>query len=674
MSHRMECACEAPWERRTPHATPAGGHGMFEPANECFYQPELKDLEAVLKLAARSCGAASLHLFVCAAGGDVAEAHSVPVAGESGRPLSSAIAGVRTCCRAAGDGLPLPSGTLSLDVLPEVRSLLWVPPGSSVPDEVLDHLRSAIRRSLQTRQQLARHAIERSRLRDFARASGDWLWETDESDCCSWVSPNFESCTGYAAELVVGRPVRPHRELDWLGQPVVPPRTFAQVLASRGLVNVVCGMGRRDRRRVISIRAVPRFRADGAFAGYRGVCRDVTDRVRLEQDSQLKAAAQEANRAKSEFLSKVSHELRTPLNAILGLSELLMERRALSPEGEAWGWLKIINSSGQYLLGMVNGLLELGRIEQGTSRLVIEDVAADEVVRFARMISSEGDGRAGAVTVRERYVGPSPVVKADRLAFEQIMVNLLSNAYKYNRPGGAIEVTVEQRETWVELSVSDTGIGIPPQRRGELFKPFHRLGAEQGSIAGSGLGLSICKALATSMGGDLAVESVEGQGTTCRLRLPAGNAAADGPTVPGQPLDGDAGDVAPQQVLYIEDDPVNALLATEAVRSIPGWRITVLGTVKDGIAFARRAAPDIVLLDMNLPDGDGFQAFDHLRRHSFARWPSCVALSADCMPQQIAGALAYGFDGYWTKPIGVAELRRRLLRLASDRRLPLDTV
>ncbi len=642
---------------------------MFEPVHPGVTEGQLRELQPVLSLAAQACGCASLHVFLTLGDGALLEAHGAGACGVCGdgpgAPSVGEIDLVRAVCLFDPGTVPLPPGTQVLMLSPKLRAVLWEPCGQPLPAQVVACVREAILRTVQKHQLLTRLNVERVRLRDFARASGDWLWETDESDVCQWVSPNFEACTGYAATQVVGHAVRPHPELDGFGDPVGPARNFAQCLTTREPISVVCAMGKTERRRVISIRAVPRYLANGAFAGYRGVCRDVTDRVRLERDAREKAAAEQANRAKSEFLSKVSHELRTPLNAILGLSELLQERRVVPADSEAAGWIKIIASSGQYLLGMVNGLLELGRIEQGKLSLTIEDVSVHEVVRFA-LLTVGGDGRSG-LQVRERHVSPDPVVRADRLALEQIIVNLLTNAQKYNRPGGSIEIWSEVRAGQVVVGITDTGIGIAPERRGDLFKPFHRLGAEQAGVQGSGLGLSICQSLAVAMGGTLEIDSVQGVGTTCSLALPAGAPAPARDRQVTVVSVYDLEDIEPRRVLYIEDDPVNALLASEAIQAIPGWQVSVADCASQGVQLATTQRPDIVLIDMNLPDGTGFEVLDRLRQIVPMRQVPCVALSADCMPQQVADALRHGFQGYWTKPIAVAELRRRLIRLSGAR-------
>lgn len=652
--------------KRTAQVT---GLSMFDPLLPGGVERPLRELQPVLSLAAQACGCRTLHLFLAAGDGALFEAHGANACGECGdatdAPPASEADVVRAACLFEQGTAPLPPGTQLLPLSPRMRAVLWEPSGRGVPPQVVACVREAVVRTVQKNQLLTRLNVERVRLRDFARASGDWLWETDASHVCNWISPNFEACTGYPATQVVGHAVRPHPELDWFGDPVAPARTFAECLATREPISVVCAMGRTQRRRVISIRAVPRYLAGGAFAGYRGVCRDVTDRVRLERDAREKAAAEQANRAKSEFLSKVSHELRTPLNAILGLSELLQERRVVPADSEAAGWIKIIGSSGQYLLGMVNGLLELGRIEQGKLSLTMEDVSVRDAVGFALLIVG-GDGRCG-LQVRERHAVDQPVVRADRLAFEQILVNLLTNAQKYNRPGGSIEIWTEQRGDDMVVGITDTGIGIAPERRGDLFKPFHRLGAEQTGVQGSGLGLSICKALAVAMGGRLDIDSAPGVGTTCSLTLAAGAPAPQRDRHTPAASVYDLEDIEPKHVLYIEDDPVNALLASQAIQAIPGWQVSVADCASDGVRLAGMHHPDIVLIDMNLPDGTGFEVLDRLRALDVMRQVPCVALSADCMPQQVADALKHGFQGYWTKPIAVAELRRRLIRLAGAR-------
>lgn len=512
------------------------------------------------------------------------------------------------------------------------------------------------------------HHEARQRTADFARASGGWFWETDADHRCVWLSDNFEQCTGYPPQRVVGLPVYDRHLLDAFGQPCTPARTFIQQLDGRVEFRTLSAMGYGERTRLISLSGVPRFRPDGRFAGYRGMSRDVTDRVRLERDASEKVAAERASRSKSEFLSRVSHELRTPLNAILGFSQLMRSRgHATSPQAQEW--LHMIHRSGKRLLTMVNELLDLTRIEQGQLTLSIQDFAIEDVLALA-LATVRADSRHDGIAVRMPPAPSRHFVQGDRGAVEQVLINLLSNAFKYNRQGGSVSVSVSEGEA-VRVTIEDTGVGMSESALADLFQPFNRLGAERSDVPGSGLGLAISRALASAMGGTLVIASHVGAGTTCTFTLPCGDECRTMITEPSR-LDGRGGvsDLAAasrRRVLYVEDDPVNQLLLQEVVESIPGWCAEVARTGQSGLQAATRSRPDLVLLDMNLPDANGRDVLGWMRAVPELASLPCIALSADAMPQQVAAALAAGFDDYWTKPFDVGDIRRKLIAVMGTR-------
>jgi CheY-like chemotaxis protein len=335
-------------------------------------------------------------------------------------------------------------------------------------------------------------------------------------------------------------------------------------------------------------------------------------------------------------------------------------------------WLQSIQRSGQYLLSMVNELLDLGRIEQGRFPLTLTEFALTEPLTLAQMVA-RADAAHPDVTLQLDLQEAHTPVKADRMAVEQILVNLLSNAFKYNRPGGRVDVSVDTSGDFVRVFVADTGIGITPERREGLFQPFQRLGAEKTRIPGSGLGLSIARALAERMGGALVLESSAGVGTLATLSLPRGESAAPPEdTGPERRTAYDTLSDVGVLLLYIEDDPINQILVQETVRALEGWTLLLADDGATGLRMAREHEPDIVLLDMNLPDATGVDVLRALRADPVLGGRLCVALSADAMPQQVSQAMAAGFDDYWTKPINVRELRRKLLSLAARLAPPRD--
>ncbi len=400
-----------------------------------------------------------------------------------------------------------------------------------------------------------------------------------------------------------------------------------------------------------------------------GLFQDITEREAHAQALRAQAEAERASRAKSEFLSRVSHELRTPLNGVLGFAQLLQHRA-----GELPGWttepLRLIRQAGDHLLTLIDDMLDLGSIESGTPRLQLGPVALDAVVLEAlRLVAPQA--LAGGVALRPW--GPSGAwVQADATRLRQVLLNLLSNAIKYNRVGGEVRLLLDEDHAtlgtaaWT-LRVVDSGPGISPERRRELFQPFNRLGAESSPVPGSGLGLTIARHLTQAMGGALDLAPPGGHGTELRVTLRRCNPA----------LAEQAGrDVAAVlsaaaapgacRVLYVEDHPVNAMLVSEALAvQQPRHLLRVAETGEEGLAMMADERPDIVLLDLNLPGADGYEVLARLRAEPAWAGMPCVAVSADAMPEELARARAAGFDDFWTKPLTMHGLADRISKLVA---------
>jgi PAS domain S-box-containing protein len=376
-----------------------------------------------------------------------------------------------------------------------------------------------------------------------------------------------------------------------------------------------------------------------------GVNWDVTDAKQAEAAQQQTEVAERASQAKSQFLARMSHELRTPLNAVLGFTQLLqIEER----DGSRVAKLGHIRAAGEHLLSLIDGVLDLSSLESGSLRLQPQALDLAELVEQALPLVADLARRHGVRLLRGDVPG---VLHADRTRTLQILVNLLSNGIKYNRPGGEVRIASRVDGQTVTLQVSDTGRGMSAQQREHLFEPFNRLGAERDGIEGTGIGLTIVHALVAGMGGRIEVVSELGRGSRFDVTLPrAGSAHARELPRPQHaapaPLRGQRG-----QLLYIEDNPVNVLLVEELVNGLSGLRIACETTGTAGIALALLLRPDLVLVDMQLPDFDGFEVLRRLRAHADTAAIPCIALSANAMPEDIELALAAGFADYWTKPI-----------------------
>jgi signal transduction histidine kinase len=370
--------------------------------------------------------------------------------------------------------------------------------------------------------------------------------------------------------------------------------------------------------------------------------------------------AVQANRAKSDFLSRMSHELRTPLNAVLGFAQLL----CMSGGGERerrWG--EEIRRSGEHLLHLIEDLLDLARIEAGRVSIELRPVAlaplVDEVFSLVRAAYPHSKAELSWHT----QVG-HPQVMADALRLRQVLVNLVGNAVKYNRDDRRIEVFAEPAAgNSIRVGVADRGIGVPAEREGELFSPFARLGRERSTVQGAGIGLSVSRALVELMGGRLGFQRREGSGSVFWIELPA-SAAGTG-TAGEMDIAIDADPPEGQLLLYVEDNAANRQLLIDYFSRSPTWRLAWTDTGREALEAARQLQPRVILLDIHLPDMNGYEVAAALRGDPATRDIPIVAVSADAMPADVERGRAAGFSSYLTKPIDLEGLRLTLGRIAS---------
>jgi PAS domain S-box-containing protein len=386
------------------------------------------------------------------------------------------------------------------------------------------------------------------------------------------------------------------------------------------------------------------------------VTRDVTERVRLEQlEQQARETAEAANRAKSEFLSRMSHELRTPLNAVLGFAQLL-ELEDLSPEQQEA--VAHILKGGRHLVDLIDEVLDISRIESGRLNLSpepvpVDDLLADTLDLIRPLATQHGIHLLGFGAKCGGYI------LADRQRLKQVILNLLSNAIKYNHPGGTVSLSCEAAgEERLRIEVADTGPGIRPEHLPLLFTPFERLGAEQTGVEGSGIGLALSRRLTEAMGGLLDVVTAVGQGSTFRVELPA----AEGPLERYERLNGGAS--APEaplpprrgKVLLIEDNLANVKLVERILAQRVGVEIVAAMQGRLGLELAREHRPQLILLDLHLPDLNGDEVLRRLRDHPATAAIPVVMVSADATRGEVQRLLAAGAAHYLTKPLDVRQL------------------
>jgi PAS domain S-box-containing protein len=427
---------------------------------------------------------------------------------------------------------------------------------------------------------------------------------------------------------------------------------------------------------------------DSAAEGLVANSRDITERKGFEEalrDAMAEAemareAAERANRAKSEFLSRMSHELRTPLNSVLGFAQVLARKEIPPDQRKA---VDHIQKAGRHLLNLINEVLDIARIESNRQALSLEPVQARAVVaEVMNLIQPLAAERGCAIEGCD--LDESWYVQADRQRLTQVLLNLLSNAVKYNRPGGRVWLGCEKMEAGgassLRLSVSDSGLGIPQTSMGELFTPFARLGAEQTPVEGTGLGLALSLRLVQAMNGTLKARSTAGEGSTFTVELPLVDSPLESWTParaamlekhpPGARL-------KPATLLYVEDNLANLALIETVLTVRP--EITVVPALQGqlGIELATEHQPDVILLDLHLPDMSGVEVLRRLRAQERTRDIPVIIVSADATPDIMQRLQDEGANAYLTKPIDVDELLSAIARSLdqrpeSERRIPTD--
>jgi len=385
--------------------------------------------------------------------------------------------------------------------------------------------------------------------------------------------------------------------------------------------------------------------------------------ARKRDESELIAArnaAERANLAKSEFLSRMSHELRTPLNAILGFAQMLALPGKGALDARQADDVEEILKAGRHLLAQVNEVLDLARIDSGRIELSLEPVGvAAAVADCLAQVKPLAAQRGLAMTAA---IDGALAVQADHTRLNQVLLNLLSNAIKYNRDGGQIDVTAAAAGERLRIAVRDTGRGIAPEKLPRLFKPFERLESSYDGIEGTGIGLALVKRLVEAMGGEIGVDSAVGAGSTFWFTLPAARLpglpglpapkVGAGGTAPDRPPAGQPG----RRVLYIEDNPANLKLVRKMLATRPDLVMSEAPDAERGLEIAGREPPDLILLDINLPGMDGFAALRQLQTMPETASIPVVAITANAMKHDIERGKSAGFADYLTKPLDIAQL------------------
>ncbi|MEY2526124.1 MAG: hypothetical protein QOE73_895, partial [Verrucomicrobiota bacterium] len=394
---------------------------------------------------------------------------------------------------------------------------------------------------------------------------------------------------------------------------------------------------------------------------------DISERKRAEVAlREAKETADRANRAKSEFLSRMSHELRTPLNAILGFGQLLDRQ---NPTDTQRSRISHIIGAGRHLLDLINEILDISRIEAGRMQLSVEPVcmgdALAEAIDLMRPLAAERSIELLGPVKMDNH----SYVLADRQRFKQVLLNLLTNAVKYTPIVGRVTVSCgESGKDKLRVVVSDTGAGIPAEKLSRLFTPFDRLGAEQSDVQGTGLGLALSQRLILAMGGTIGVDSDVGHGSTFWVEL----SRTVSPLQELSPLkkvkaskQKDAASTEKRKILYIEDNLSNVKLVEQILEEQPDIELMTAMQGKIGVDLAREHSPDLILLDLHLPDIPGWEVLEQLKASDQTRHIPTIVISADATSPQIKRLMSAGARDYLTKPLDVDQFVRVLEETAS---------
>ena len=387
---------------------------------------------------------------------------------------------------------------------------------------------------------------------------------------------------------------------------------------------------------------------------------DVTDDVQAAEELRTaRATAESASAAKSEFLSSMSHELRTPLNAILGFAQLLERDRKNPLDTRQLQRLQHVLRGGEHLLRLIDDVLDLAKIEAGGITVSLEPVDLAPVV--TEVLDTLGPmAERAQITLVPPALTVGPTVVADRTRLAQILMNFGSNAIKYGRAGGRVELVVEAGPVRTRVSVADDGIGIPADKQERIFEPFQRAGQEAGPIEGTGIGLTISKRLAELMRGGVGFARVEGQGSRFWIDIPNHQVAAADARAQATPAPGPAPRAAETStrhtVVYVEDNPSNIAFMRDLLEELPSVELLTAPTAEIGLELIRAHVPAVVILDINLPGMSGFDALERLKSWPETQDIPVLALSAAALPRDTARGKEAGFYRYLTKPVKVAEL------------------
>ena len=515
-----------------------------------------------------------------------------------------------------------------------------------------------------------------SRLQTIMDSVIDGIITIDEGGIIESINPAAERIFGYKTEQLIGKNVTlimpesfrvAHEDGRRRAKETGELRIIGQYLEVEGL--------KKDGLIFPLAIAINRMKLQDRYV-FTGILRDITNQKQKELELvQAKDEAERANHAKSDFLSSMSHELRTPMNAILGFSQLLTSNTTHPMSATQKIQAREILNAGEHLMDLINGVLDLSEIESGSLSLSIENLnIADLVEDTLSLIAPLAEKKS--IQIYNETKGRSDVwVLGDPVRLKQVLLNLFSNAIKYTDDQGKVTLSLsEPQKGMMSLTVTDTGIGIPAEKMGSMFKPFNRLGAEYTEVEGTGMGLCITKRLIIMMNGTIAVESTLGKGSAFSIQIPEGNNQdhLSPEKVSACQSEREKINATVHKVLYVEDNPANLRLVEQIFVARDDIELLSAPEAKLGIEIARHHRPKLILLDINLPEIDGFTALKYLKTFKETRSIPVIAISANASQADIDKALGAGFEAYVTKPIKVDIFIQTIDRILHTSSQPTD--
>ena len=384
---------------------------------------------------------------------------------------------------------------------------------------------------------------------------------------------------------------------------------------------------------------------------------NITKRKIAENNIMIaKESAEKANQAKTDFLTHISHELRTPMNAILGFTELVSMDSINPLPNYQKEKLNQVTASGKHLLKLINEMLDLSTVESGNLKITIKIIdiipIVDEVISTCQSLAEQNE----IIIAHEKFTEDKFFVQADENRLKQVVLNLVSNAIKYNKPNGKVFISyAKQKKPQIRLVIKDSGYGIPENDQDKVFKPFQRFHTNNANIEGTGIGLSISKQLVELMSGSIGFESTQDKGSHFYIDLPLSNDALAQKEleIHKKTLTANKEPNKHKKILYIEDVLVNIKLVGHILSLRKNISFLSATQASEGIEIAKSEMPDLILMDLRLPDMDGITAFKKLQSINEVKNIPVIALTANAMEGEAEKALGLGFEDYITKPFDI---------------------